>query len=156
MKRPVKKSRMITTRVPVQQTIQTSKGELTVRSSDEGRIAQSLDDLGVGYTYEEERLKFVKPEENRTYKPDFKLENGLYIEVKGKFTSADRKKMALVIAQHPDKDIRMVFVGNRKKPSDAKINKKSSTSYGDWCLRNNIKFADNNIPDGWLRTPPTD
>ena len=45
----------------------------------------------------------------RTYTPDFVLDNGIIIETKGIFDSADRRKHREIQRQHPELDIRFVF-----------------------------------------------
>ena len=57
--------------------------------------------------YEQHTLQYVK--KPSTYKPDFILQNGIVIETKGHFVSADRAKHLLIKAQHPDLDLRFVF-----------------------------------------------
>lgn len=117
------------------------------RSGFERKIMKDLKEKGVEFKYEAETLRFVQPAENRRYVVDFILPNGVIVEAKGKFTSADRKKMLLVKAQHPDRDIRMLFMRNNK------LTKKSKTTYTDWCDKNGIVSAvsvDGHIPDEWL------
>lgn len=87
------------------------------------------------------------PQTKHIYTPDFLLPNGIYVEAKGNFDRNSRSKMALVIEQHPDKDIRMLFMRNNY------ISKKSKTKYSDWCEIRNIKYhvsAMGNIPEEWL------
>lgn len=116
------------------------------RSGLEERIAQELTELGVGYTYEEEVIEYLKPARVSKYTPDFVLENGIIIETKGRFLTADRQKHLLVKKQHPDKDIRFVF-----SRSKTKISKQSKTTYADWCEKNGFLYADLTIPDEWLK-----
>jgi hypothetical protein len=116
------------------------------RSGLEERIAQELTELGVGYTYEEEVIEYLKPARVSKYTPDFVLENGIIIETKGRFLTADRQKHLLVKKQHPDKDIRFVF-----SRSKTKISKQSKTTYADWCEKNGFLYADLTIPEQWLK-----
>jgi len=119
----------------------------TLRSGLEKRLATFLDSKGQEYTYEEDKLTYIVPEKKHTYLPDFKLSNGIYIEAKGKWDSASRTKMALVIEQNPDKDIRMLF------QRDNTISKTSKTRYSDWCEKRGIKYhvsSDGELPDDWL------
>lgn len=67
------------------------------------------------------------------------------VETKGLFDTADRQKMILVKAQHPDIDIRMVFSN-----AQARIAKKSKTSYAMWCDRQGYQWAHRSIPKEWL------
>lgn len=70
-----------------------------------------------------------------TYTPDFLLKKGVYLECKGFFKPSDRRKMLEVIKQHPDKAFIMLF-----QDSNVKLTRKSKTTYGDWCTKNNIKW----------------
>jgi len=119
------------------------------RSGLEEKIAASLTSKGVGFTFEELTLPFVEPAKGRKYTPDFLLANGIIVESKGRFLTEDRQKHLLVKAQHPDLDIRFVFSNSKTK-----INKRSTTSYADWCEKNGFLFADKDIPDAWLREKP--
>ncbi len=70
----------------------------------------------------------------------------MYIEAKGRFLTADRQKHLLVRAQHPEKDIRLLFQNGTEK-----IGKTSNTTYIMWCERKGIKYAVNSkIPKEWL------
>tara|TARA_R110001606_G_scaffold60362_2_gene142301 strand:+ start:1387 stop:1647 length:261 start_codon:yes stop_codon:yes gene_type:complete len=84
--------------------------------------------------------------ETRTYTPDFELPNGIIIESKGRFVSADRKKHLKVKEQYPKLDIRFVFSNSR-----GKINKGSKTTYAMWCDKYGFKYADKEIPEKWLK-----
>lgn len=113
------------------------------RSGLENEIASQLEAAGVPYEYEKERLSYTK---KHVYIPDFILANGIIIEGKGRFTSADRSKMLAVKAEHPERDIRFVF-----SRSSTKIRKGSKTSYADWCEKSGFPFADKIIPLSWLK-----
>lgn len=115
-----------------------------VRSGLEDKVAQDLISRGVEYEYEKHKLKYNVPASLHTYTPDFVLGNGVIVETKGRFTTADRKKMLHVKAAHPERDIRMVFSNSRTK-----LNKGSKTSYADWCVKNGFPFADKIIPEDW-------
>jgi hypothetical protein len=115
------------------------------RSGLEDRVGEQLKRLGVDAQYESVKIKY-RLEEERTYTPDWKLPNGIFVETKGRFVSDDRKKHLLVRAQHPTYDIRFVFTN-----SAAKINKGSKTSYADWCTKQGFKFADKLIPESWVK-----
>jgi Phage endonuclease I len=93
---------------------------------------------GLEEGYEKDTLKYVMPESRHSYTPDFKpWSKPIYLETKGHFTAADRKKMKLVVAQHPDKTFIMVF-GRAANT----ITKKSKTTYGDWCNKAGILWCD--------------
>jgi len=127
----------------LQQQQQTSK----YRSGLEERVANQLSNLNVSFDYETEVITYTKPEEKGRYTPDFILPNGIYVETKGQFVTADRKKHKLIRQQYGDKlDIRFVF-SNPK----ARIGKKSKTTYADWCERYGFKYAAKDIPQEWIQ-----
>ena len=47
--------------------------------------------------------------------------------------------------QNPTIDIRFVFTNSKNK-----INKKSKTTYADWCDKYGFKYADKVIPEEWF------
>lgn len=116
------------------------------RSGLEVEISESLTQKGIEGEYEKHTIKYVIPESNHKYTPDFKLPNGIFIESKGRFLLDDQKKHILIRQQHPELDIRFVFQNSR-----AKIRKGSKTTYADWCIKHGFQFADKNIPEAWLK-----
>jgi hypothetical protein len=136
-------------------TTRTSKRSLTTkqvglkygfRSGLEESIAENLTSKGVGFSFEELVIPYVKPEKPAKYTPDFVLENGIIIESKGRFLTEDRQKHLLVQKQHPEFDIRFVFSNSKTK-----ISKRSKTTYADWCVKHGFQYADKTIPDAWLK-----
>ena len=112
----------------------------------EERVANQLNDLNVSFNYETETIIYTKPEEKGRYVPDFILPNGIYIETKGQFLSADRKKHKLIRQQFGDKyDIRFVFSN-----PNARIGNRSTTTYADWCNLFGFKWASLEIPKEWI------
>jgi hypothetical protein len=116
------------------------------RSGLEEAIATRLTSQGVRFTFEELVIPYIKPERPAKYTPDFVLENGIIIESKGRFLTADRQKHLLIQKQHPHLDIRFVFSNSKTK-----ISKRSSTTYADWCNRHEFRYADKEIPQAWLQ-----
>ena len=116
------------------------------RSGLEEKVAQYLLDAGIKFTYEEEVIRYIKPEKSARYTPDFVLENGIIVETKGRFLTADRLKHLLIQKQHPDLDIRFVFSRSKER-----LSKKSSTTYAAWCEKHGFKYADETIPLAWLK-----
>ena len=115
------------------------------RSKYEEDVCSKLYKEKVKFEYETLNL-YYNITEQRKYIPDIILPNGIIIELKGRFTSKDRKKMLLVIEQYPGLDIRMVFM----RPNN-KLNKHSRTTYAQWCDKNNIKWANKYIPIKWIQ-----
>ena len=93
------------------------------------------------------KIKLVDPM-NKTYTPDFVLDNGIIIETKGRFISPDRAKHLAVRDQYPELDIRFVFTNSKSK-----LYKGSKTTYGMWCNKYDFKYADRYIPEAWLKEP---
>ena len=115
------------------------------RSWLEADVAHDLEEGGVQFKYENIRLLYAVPTKIRTYTPDLELDNGIIVEIKGRWTAQDRRKMGYVIEQNPDEDIRMLFA------VDNKISRNSKTRYSDWCKKRNIKYAiGKKVPMEWL------
>lgn len=113
------------------------------RSGLEKQVAALLNELGVSFEYESTKVPYVL---QCNYTPDFLLPNGVYLETKGQFTPEDRRKMLAVKEAHPDLDIRMVFQAPYNK-----IDKRSKTTYAQWCDRHSIQWAAyHSIPIEWL------
>lgn len=115
------------------------------KSGLEDSVSSQIQEQGITVEYETEEIKYIIPASPHTYHPDFKLPNGIRVETKGRFVLADRKKHLLVKQQHPELDIRFVFTNSKNK-----INKKSKTTYADWCDKNGFKYADKLIPIEWF------
>jgi hypothetical protein len=115
------------------------------KSGLEENISQQIESKGIVVEYESEKVAYIIPASEHTYNPDFKLPNGIRVETKGRFVLADRKKHLLVKEQNPNLDIRFVFSNSKNK-----INKKSKTTYGDWCDKHGFKYADKVIPEEWF------
>lgn len=119
-------------------------------SGFEQAIGERLKALRVPHTYEALTIAFVQPTKPRKYTPDFIITaNGIIVETKGRFVTADRQKHLLVKEQHPDLDIRFVFSNSRTR-----ISKQSDTTYGKWCEQKGFRYADRNIPTTWLEEAP--
>lgn len=116
------------------------------RSGLEKDTATYLRKKKVKFTYEKTKIKW-DDSRIRTYTPDFVLENGIIIETKGRFVSADRVKHLKIKEQYGDKyDIRFVFTN-----PNAKLNKSSKTTYAMWCDKHGFKYAAKTIPEEWLK-----
>ena len=120
-----------------------------VRSGLEEQVRAQLEADGIRYEYEQVVIEFRQPEKPRKYTPDFLLlSNGIVVETKGRFVTADRQKHLLVQAQHSALDIRFVFSNSRQR-----ISKQSQTTYAAWCQTKGFKYADKLIPQAWLNEP---
>ena len=115
------------------------------KSGLEDTTATHIKSKGIKVLYETTKIHYTIPSSKHVYTPDFILPNGIIIESKGYFAIEDRKKHMLIRQQHPDKDIRFVFTR-----SATKLYKGAKSTYSDWCVKNNFKFADKKIPDSWF------
>ena len=123
-----------------------------MRRHNKGRYRSGLEKEVAAYLRQKQkkvRYEVLKVEwedlRYRTYTPDFVLDNGIIIETKGIFDSADRRKHREIQRQHPELDIRFIF-SNAK----SKLYKGAKSRYCDWCEKNNFKWAHRVIPEGWL------
>lgn len=123
--------------------------ELGFRSGLEASIAAQLDRAGIAVKFETLRVRYLKQPPPAKYTPDFELPNGIIIETKGRFLTADRQKHKWIKAQHPDLDIRFVF-----SRAATRISKTSQTSYANWCDQYGFLWHDKVIPQSWLDEPP--
>lgn len=116
------------------------------RSGLEEKLAVQLSQAGVEVAYESMTIPYEKPASKHKYTPDFPLPNGIIIESKGRFVTADRAKHLLIKKQHPDLDIRFVFSNSKSR-----ISKTSKTTYAAWCEKYGFQYADKLIPEAWLQ-----
>lgn len=115
------------------------------RSNAEKLFAKYLRKQGIQYEYEPTKFEY-EVNESRKYTPDFLVGKDIYIEFKGKFDGAARKKMLLVKNQNPRVDFRIVFM------QDNKISKKSKTRYSDWAIRHGFKYHIGiSLPPEWIK-----
>jgi len=71
----------------------------------------------------------------KRYTPDFILEDlELILEIKGRFSAADRKKMSAVTKQNPDRDIIIVF-----QYPNTRLTKKRKKTNAMWCNEQGIR-----------------
>jgi predicted nuclease of restriction endonuclease-like RecB superfamily len=98
--------------------------------------------------YEVDTIHFIQPEKKRTYKPDWKIRENVYLEAKGKWTREDRQKHLWLREQHPELTIYMLFM-----KAFNPIYKGSKTTYADFCEEHGIEWADikMGIPKHWVK-----
>ena len=108
-------------------------------------LASELEARGINFKFEPYKISFLQPQKRRTYLPDFLLDNGVLVETKGRFTTADRQKHLLIKEQYPEMDLRFVF-----QNPNGRISKKSKTTYAMWCDKHGFKWAKKTIPKEWL------
>jgi len=121
---------------------------LGFRSGLEASVSAQLAAANVAFTYEAKKIEYEVPSRKAKYTPDFILPNGIVIETKGRFVTADRQKHVLLRKQYPDLDLRFVFSNSRNR-----ISKTSKTTYAKWCETHDFQYADKLIPQAWLKEP---
>lgn len=86
-----------------------------------------------------------------TYHPDFILvDYGIIVEYKGLLDRDSKRKMVAVKLQHPELDIRFVFMdANKKIPG-------SKQTHGTWATKNGFIWAEREVPQEWLDDRRTD
>ena len=115
------------------------------RSRFELEFAQYLAKNKIKYEYEKDKCRYIVP--IKSYTPDFYLKDyEFYLELKGNLDVTDRVKHLLVKEQNPSLDVRFIFPNSKKK-----IYKGSKTTYANWCDRHSFLYADNRIPNIWLK-----
>lgn len=100
------------------------------RNKFESKVAAQLGDT---FTYETHQLPYTT---KHKYKADFiDAAAKKIVEAKGRFPQSDRAKMLAVKKQNPDWHITIVF-----QNPDAKLDKRSNTSYSEWCDKQGIAW----------------
>ena len=115
------------------------------RSGFEHKVSDQLKENKIKFGYETTVIDYIKPETKHTYTIDFTLPNGILVETKGRWVPEDRKKHLLIKKQHPELDIRIVFMSCKTK-----IRKGSKTTYGMFCDKHGILWAEKTIPESWF------
>jgi len=105
------------------------------RSGFEDEVEAFLKDNKINYEYETVKLTYTIPESKHVYTPDF-IVGDIHFEIKGYMDANTKKKMKLVVEQNSNKRIIMVF-----QNPNAKLTKKSKTTYAMWCDKNNIEWC---------------
>ena len=117
-------------------------------SKAEMDFAKHMRSRSIPYEYESDKFPWQPP--LKKYTPDFKVYRKdmsyFYVEYKGYLRPPDRTKMKAFKEQHPDVDLRMVFM-NASKP----LYKGSPTSYAVWSEKMGFPWAEKTIPAAWLR-----
>jgi predicted nuclease of restriction endonuclease-like RecB superfamily len=120
------------------------------KSQFEKNVAKEFRKYGIKFTYEPEVVRFLQPEKQRKYIPDFRIKtkmgNVFLVETKGKLDADDRKKLEWVKAQNPDLNLVLLFMN-----SDVKLRKGSKTTYGMWATKAGFTWYDfrAGLPQGW-------
>lgn len=106
------------------------------RSVFELKVNTWMKEQGLDIPYEPFKIEYIVPSSKHKYTPDWMIGTIVY-EGKGYFSASDRKKMLHIIESNPSITVRMIF-----QNAQAKINKRSKTSYADWCDKFGIEWVD--------------
>jgi hypothetical protein len=120
------------------------------KSGLEQTVAEQIKSTEYDLKYETEIINYIVPERKAKYTPDFvfvkRNGNFMFIETKGRWTTADRQKMKHVLASNLGVDIRMVFQNPNQR-----LSKTSKTTYAEFALKLGIQHvAKKDIPAEWL------
>ena len=116
------------------------------RSKSEKKANDFLKDKKVSFKFEPYYVKYMWIEDKK-YLPDFVLDSGIILEVKGRFTLDDRKKHLFLRESNPDLDVRFVFDN-----PNTKLYKGAKSTYADWCSKQGFLFCklSDVIPEGLI------
>jgi len=110
---------------------------------------------GAVIEYEPEELEYVI---TAKYRPDFVItfKDGrkLYVEAKGngrQFDQHTRQKMVAVKAQHPDKEIFVVFYADGRIGGVKKRKRGGYYKQSEWAARNGFEFSIKEFPEDKLK-----
>ena len=82
------------------------------------------------------------------YIPDFALGNGVLVECKGYFDPRARAKMLAVKRQHPELDIRILFMRANTRLTKSK----NSLMYWQWAEKHGFIWDEGDtIPEEWYK-----
>lgn len=114
------------------------------RSGFEVTLDTQLRASGISYSYETMTIPYTL---HHKYTPDWQLANGIIIEAKGVLNKRDPKESAKMVAvkqQHPELDIRFVFMD-----ADIPLPRQKQT-HGQWATKYGFPYASGRIPEEWL------
>lgn len=107
------------------------------------RLSKRKKYLKFTHQYEVDKIPYTI---EHVYNPDFTITNESgkvwYLEAKGWFKPADRRKHKALKLSNPDADIRIVF------QKDGRVGVK--TKYSDWCNNLGIPYCIGDPPKEWF------
>lgn len=119
------------------------RADKSTRSNFESQVKKNLEKAKVPFKYETMKVPYTT---EHFYKPDFILSNGIIVEAKGLFLPEDRSKHLVIKKQHPELDIRFLFMKDQYISTKTKANK-----YSDWCKKNGFQYYIGTvIPKKWI------
>lgn len=115
---------------------------MALKSGFERSFHANLRARGIKFRYESVQVPYILA---RNYTPDFEIvDHGFFIETKGLLDRDSKAKMIAVKKQHPELDIRFVFMYPNKKIPGTK------QTHAQWAERNGFKWAEGVAPEEWF------
>lgn len=118
------------------------------RSQFEADIAEQLQQAGVEFRHEADRIEYRNHEGKKFYVPDFTVYRPdgsvFFIEAKGWIDKAANSKMQAVRNWNPHADIRFVFQREKTKVANLK------STVCQWAQRHRFTHAVGVVPAEWL------
>jgi len=115
---------------------------VALKSGFERSFQANLISRGIKFRYESKQFPYTL---YRNYNPDFEIvDHDFYIETKGLLDRDSKAKMVAVKKQHPDLDVRFVFMYPHKKIPGTK------QTHAQWAEKNGFKWADSVAPEEWF------
>jgi hypothetical protein len=115
---------------------------MALKSGFERSFTTNLKSREIKFKYESTKVPYVL---ERSYFPDFEIiDHGFFIETKGLLDRDSKAKMIAVKQQHPELDIRFVFMkADRRIPG-------TKETHAHWAERNGFKWAEGIAPEEWF------
>lgn len=118
------------------------------RSKYEKRVWENLTNAQQRKVQYEPSDPVVRYHLPKHYIPDFVLPNGVMVECKGYFTSADRTKMLRVRKENPELDIRFLF----QRANNRLTKSPNSSTYWQWAEQHGFEWDEGErIPAKWIK-----
>lgn len=116
---------------------------MAFKSAFERSIAAALSARKVNWAYEDQVVPYILEGQ---YHPDFHLvDKGILVEAKGLLDRESKRKMLAVKRQHPELDLRFVFMSADKKIPGSK------QTHAQWATKNGFLWAEGSIPEEWFK-----
>lgn len=99
-------------------------------------MVKALNETGLPWEYESEKIAYIVPESKHQYNPDFVLNNGVYLEGKGILIDhQERSKYILLKQQYPNLDLRFIFGNPNKRCGGMKL------THGEWAEKYGFPYC---------------
>jgi len=115
---------------------------MNLKSGFERSFVANMKSRGIEFSYETLKIPYTL---EGVYNPDFIISGfNFIVETKGLLDRESKRKMLAVKRQHPELDIRFVFMSANKKIPGSK------QTHGEWASKNGFMYAEQEIPQEWV------